>query len=240
MIPVVMHQEGVDLQTAVDFVGNMCKQSIDRFNEDRANLPSWGPEIDRDVSIYVDGLANWIVGSLHWSFETERYFGKTGRQVKATRTVEILPLRAWNEVNNVNAIRFVFFPIFLTKLLKSIIRIHHSIYLFSWIHVNIFSLLRTFSHWHDHLCIFNLSIYYLASRFCLFRWSVQRIWSFVWYLLGLRRLTHFTLVPPSLIITTAAQDYLYLHSFYVVFFLDFLFAFIFLCALICQSILIVY
>ena len=94
MIPVVMHQEGVDLQTAVDFVGNMCKQSIDRFNEDRARLPSWGPEIDREVSIYVDGLANWIVGSLHWSFETERYFGKSGRQVKATRTVDILPLRA--------------------------------------------------------------------------------------------------------------------------------------------------
>jgi hypothetical protein len=94
MIPVVMHQEGVDLQTAVDFVGNMCKQSIDRFNEDRARLPSWGPEIDRDVSIYVDGLANWIVGSLHWSFESERYFGKSGHQVKATRTVEILPLRA--------------------------------------------------------------------------------------------------------------------------------------------------
>lgn len=94
MIPVVMHQEGVDLQTAVDFVGNMCKQSIDRFNQDRARLPSWGPEIDRDVSVYVDGLANWIVGSLHWSFETERYFGKTGRQVKATRTVQIAPLRA--------------------------------------------------------------------------------------------------------------------------------------------------
>ena len=94
MIPVVMHQEGVDLQTAVDFVGKMCKQSIDRFNEDRARLPSWGPEIDRDVSIYVDGLANWIVGSLHWSFESERYFGKSGRQVKATRTVDILPLRA--------------------------------------------------------------------------------------------------------------------------------------------------
>ena len=90
-----MHQEGVDLQTAVDFVGNMCKQSIDRFNEDRARLPSWGPEIDRDVSIYVDGLANWIVGSLHWSFESERYFGKSGRQVKATRTVDLLPLRAW-------------------------------------------------------------------------------------------------------------------------------------------------
>ncbi|KAF9010031.1 isoprenoid synthase domain-containing protein [Cyathus striatus] len=94
MIPVVMHQEGLDLQSAVDFVGNMCKQSIDRFNDDRAHLPSWGPEIDRQVAVYVDGLANWIVGSLHWSFESERYFGKTGRQVKATRVVDLLPRRS--------------------------------------------------------------------------------------------------------------------------------------------------
>ena len=94
MISVVMHQKGVDLQTAVDFVGNMCKQSIDRFNDERAHLPSWGPEIDRDVAIYLDGLADWIVGSLHWSFESERYFGKAGRQVKATRKVDILPPRA--------------------------------------------------------------------------------------------------------------------------------------------------
>jgi len=88
-----MNEEGLDLQTAVDFVGTMCKQSIDRFNDDRENLPSWGPKIDRDVAIYVDGLANWIAGSLHWSFESERYFGKTGREVKATRVVNLLPRR---------------------------------------------------------------------------------------------------------------------------------------------------
>jgi hypothetical protein len=93
MITVIMHQYGVDLQTAVDIVGNMCKTSIDRFNEERARLPSWGAKIDRDVAIYVDGLANWIVGSLHWSFDSERYFGKAGRQVKATRIVDLLPVR---------------------------------------------------------------------------------------------------------------------------------------------------
>ncbi|KAG5727529.1 Germacradienol/germacrene D synthase [Termitomyces sp. T112] len=94
MIPVVMNEEGLDLQSAIDFVGNMCRQSIDRFVEDRANLPSWGPEIDKDVAVYVNGLADWIVGSLHWSFESERYFGKTGREVKANRVVNLLPRRA--------------------------------------------------------------------------------------------------------------------------------------------------
>ncbi|THH00478.1 hypothetical protein EW026_g2048 [Hermanssonia centrifuga] len=93
MIVVVMKQEGLDLQSAVDFVGELCQGSIDRFVHDRANLPSWGPEIDRQVAIYVDGLADWIVGSLHWSFESERYFGKTGLEIKKNRTVNLLPVR---------------------------------------------------------------------------------------------------------------------------------------------------
>jgi hypothetical protein len=94
MIPVVMNEQGLDLQSAVDFVGELCKQSIDRFNNDRINLPSWGAKIDNDVRVYVDGLSNWIVGSLHWSFESERYFGKNGKDVKASRVVNLLPRRA--------------------------------------------------------------------------------------------------------------------------------------------------
>lgn len=93
MIPVVINEQGLDLQSAVDFVGDLCKQSIDRFNDDRNNLPSWGAKIDKDVNIYVNGLANWIVGSLHWSFESERYFGKGGKDVKASRVVTLLPRR---------------------------------------------------------------------------------------------------------------------------------------------------
>ncbi|KAF7325813.1 Terpene-synth-C domain-containing protein [Mycena kentingensis (nom. inval.)] len=93
MIPIVMHEQGLDLQSAVDFVGELCKQTIDRFAEDRAALPSFGAKIDRDVAIYVDGLANWIVGSLHWSFMTERYFAKSGAIVKQSRVVELLPQR---------------------------------------------------------------------------------------------------------------------------------------------------
>ena len=94
MIPVVMNEQGLDLQSAVDLVGDLCKQSIDRFNNDKKNLPSWGAKIDKDVGVYVNGLANWIVGSLHWSFESERYFGKNGKDIKASRVVNLLPRRA--------------------------------------------------------------------------------------------------------------------------------------------------
>ena len=80
------------LQGAVDFVGDLCKKSIDRFTEERARLPSWGPEIDGQVQVYVQGLADWIAGSLYWSFDSERYFGKKGGQIKRDRIVELAPV----------------------------------------------------------------------------------------------------------------------------------------------------
>ena len=94
MIVIMMYHHGMSLQEAVDFVGSLCQKSIDRFVEDRARLPSWGPEIDEQVQVYVQGLADWIVGSLHWSFDSERYFGKKGLEIKETRIVELAPLRA--------------------------------------------------------------------------------------------------------------------------------------------------
>ena len=103
MIVIMMHHHGMALQEAVDFVGDLCKKSIDRFMEDRARIPSWGPEIDVQVQAYVQGLADWIVGSLHWSFDSERYFGKEGLQVKKNRIVELAPVRISEPMASANS-----------------------------------------------------------------------------------------------------------------------------------------
>ena len=93
MIVVVMRQQNLSLQAAVDYVGDLCKASIDRFEAGRQDLPSWGSEVDHKVQTYVQGLQDWIVGSLHWTFESERYFGKSGARVKKDRIVRLLPPR---------------------------------------------------------------------------------------------------------------------------------------------------
>ncbi|KAF8442269.1 isoprenoid synthase domain-containing protein [Boletus edulis BED1] len=93
MIVVLMREQGLDLQGAVDYVGALCKGTIQRFEDNRAILPLWGEELDKQVAIYVQGLQNWIVGSLHWSFDSERYFGKEGLQVKEDRIIKLLPKR---------------------------------------------------------------------------------------------------------------------------------------------------
>ncbi|KAG6817797.1 Alpha-muurolene synthase [Tephrocybe sp. NHM501043] len=91
MIVILMKYHGKTLQEAVNYVGDLCKKTIEGFVEDRAQLPSWGPEVDEMVQRYVDGLQDWIVGSLHWSFKTHRYFGTEGKVVKDTRIVHLLP-----------------------------------------------------------------------------------------------------------------------------------------------------
>jgi hypothetical protein len=90
MICVFMANDGLSLQQAVDRIGELCKQTIDTFIENQARVPSWGDDIDQDVKLYVNGLQEWIVGSLHWSFMTTRYFGDNGGAIKATRIVELL------------------------------------------------------------------------------------------------------------------------------------------------------
>ncbi|KAF9237777.1 isoprenoid synthase domain-containing protein [Melanogaster broomeanus] len=93
LISVLMHYQVIGLQDAIDYAGALCKDTFQRFEESRAMLPSWGEEIDQQVVIYIEGLQSWMVGLLHWSFESERYFGKEGPQVKQTRIVKLLPKR---------------------------------------------------------------------------------------------------------------------------------------------------
>jgi hypothetical protein len=91
LIAVLMHEQGLDLQRAIGYAGQMCKSAIQRFEDNRAILPSWGEEVDRQVAIYVQGLQDWIVANLHWSFESTRYFGNDGQAVKRDGIIKLLP-----------------------------------------------------------------------------------------------------------------------------------------------------
>ena len=55
MICVLMMNDRLTLQQAVDRLGEMCKQRIDRFVENLTRVPLWRDHIDRDVKLYVDG-----------------------------------------------------------------------------------------------------------------------------------------------------------------------------------------
>ena len=93
IVTVLMEANGFNLQQAVDRAGRIWGDLMNRFVEERKRLPSWGPELDRDVNRYVDAIGHWVVGNLCWSFESQRYFGSALEEVKRTGIVRLRPRR---------------------------------------------------------------------------------------------------------------------------------------------------
>ncbi len=89
-----MNDLGLDRQAAIDHATELAKHTSVRFETCRSQLPSWGQDVDGMVAKYVQALQDWMVGSCHWSFDTERYFGKEGAGVKKSLRVPLLPKRA--------------------------------------------------------------------------------------------------------------------------------------------------
>ena len=69
IVTVLMKAKGIDLQTASHMVGDHFTELVNCFIHTKAQLPSWGTEVDRAVHAYVRALEHWIVGNLVWSFE---------------------------------------------------------------------------------------------------------------------------------------------------------------------------
>jgi len=91
IITVVMNEKGVDLDGALKWVGEYHEEVLSRFQAQRRMLPSWGLDMDLVVDAYVERLAHWIRGHDCWSFESQRYFGSKGPEIKKHRLVTLLP-----------------------------------------------------------------------------------------------------------------------------------------------------
>ncbi|KAH9053669.1 isoprenoid synthase domain-containing protein [Lactarius vividus] len=64
---------------------------LSRFQAQYRMIPSWGPDLDRIVTAFVERLGHWIRGHDCWSFESERYFGTKGPEIQKHRVVTLLP-----------------------------------------------------------------------------------------------------------------------------------------------------
>ena len=93
IMTVLMKAKNTDLQGASNHVGDYFKVLMDRYLDHKAKLPSFGPEMETTVSQFIMAMESWIVGNLVWSFETLRYFGARGEEVKKTLVVELTPKR---------------------------------------------------------------------------------------------------------------------------------------------------
>lgn len=92
MIVILQTHHGMSLQEAMDYAGELCRVTVKNFKANVALVPPFGsPHLDKDVAAYIRSLQDWIVGSLHWSFASQRYFGTEGAEIKKHRYVKLLP-----------------------------------------------------------------------------------------------------------------------------------------------------
>uniref|UniRef100_A0AAU7YP30 Terpene synthase n=1 Tax=Cladorrhinum flexuosum TaxID=711349 RepID=A0AAU7YP30_9PEZI len=93
IITVIMNQFGLGRQQAIDKAGELSAAKMDRFEHLYCRVPRWVGPVDLDVQTLVDGMAQCVSGVLHWSYESQRYFGTRGLDVKQTRRLRLLPRR---------------------------------------------------------------------------------------------------------------------------------------------------
>jgi len=91
IVAVAMHEFDTDVNGAMLWVADHFKEVEKKFFEAKAALPKWGEPIDSQVRQYCDGLGSWVRGNDEWSFETERYFGSKGPEIKRKRWNMLIP-----------------------------------------------------------------------------------------------------------------------------------------------------
>ena len=80
------------MQEAAVYSGVIFLNLLDKFIQGRKSIRSFGADVDRDVKLYIEGIENWIVGNIHWSYDCQRYFGKRGQEVKSSRVTKLGPI----------------------------------------------------------------------------------------------------------------------------------------------------
>jgi hypothetical protein len=89
MVTAVQSERSLDVQAAMTVVGDVLHETGQRYLDMMENLPSFSPKVDKNLARFAYDIASWYRGMQEWSFESERYFGKVGLQVKETRIVQL-------------------------------------------------------------------------------------------------------------------------------------------------------
>lgn len=68
LVCVIMAQNNIGLQEAVDTLANMIAQRVADYTELKRSLSSFGAEIDPDLAKYLKALEQFIQGTVAWYY----------------------------------------------------------------------------------------------------------------------------------------------------------------------------
>ncbi len=73
MVMVLMHEQTLDLDTALAQAADLHDAETRAFAAEAASLPSFSPELDTELQRYIEVLTSMIAGHRTWATETSRY-----------------------------------------------------------------------------------------------------------------------------------------------------------------------
>jgi hypothetical protein len=82
IVTVLMKDRNCSFGSALAYVGTLVKQKADAFLATEQQFAACAVMND-DTRRYVRGLRDCIAGSVNWLYETERYLGTKGNEVRA-------------------------------------------------------------------------------------------------------------------------------------------------------------
>ncbi|KAG9084911.1 hypothetical protein FS749_004836 [Ceratobasidium sp. UAMH 11750] len=94
LVYVVMWNHQLDLEGAIDYVDKLTRKRLQEYVDAKAQVRSFGPNIDPQVALYIQGFEYSFQGFIEWQFMTPRYFGADAQKVKDTGIVDLTALNA--------------------------------------------------------------------------------------------------------------------------------------------------
>lgn len=91
LITIMTSNRNLSIQAAMNAAAEEVKKAIANFLKLERELSTNGIALDENVSKYVQGLRDWIIGFAHWVYETDAHFLGHGEEVKAFGWVFMLP-----------------------------------------------------------------------------------------------------------------------------------------------------
>ncbi|GBE86093.1 terpenoid synthase [Sparassis crispa] len=93
LVAVLMPQKGLAAQGAVNAAAQLVKATAASFlaNERTVLRSSSSGATDADIRRFMLGLRDCVAGAVHWLYETERFFGESGEDVRTFGWVFLPP-----------------------------------------------------------------------------------------------------------------------------------------------------
>ncbi|PPQ97140.1 hypothetical protein CVT26_000623 [Gymnopilus dilepis] len=87
----IMVEYQVELQEAIDILVDMVRSRVDEYVNLEAQLPSFGHEVDQELSKYHTALEHFVQGTVVWYYLSPRYFASEEFIEYESTVVELKP-----------------------------------------------------------------------------------------------------------------------------------------------------